>query len=437
MTMVTDAADASATQATQGLAEIPTERLEAQICALAARLAMDECQWLLLIAEFDRRDAYAVWECRSTAYWLSWHCGLSIGAGRERVRVARALEDLPLIRTAFARGELTYSKVRAITRVATAGTEESLHNIAMAATAAQLERICSAYRSADRGPEPHDEQVERQSLHTWHDDHGMTRLMADIVPEDGALVEAAIAAAREQLRDTTDTSGVSAETHSRVDGLVEMARSYLSDSPVPPNVERRHLVALVDVGDLTVKSDLGFDANGRCTLNGQRLTPEVARELGLNAAMTTILLDHHALPLSVGRRSRTATKAQRLALEIRDGGHCRFPGCPSRFVDAHHIIEWENLGLTDLDNLVLLCRPHHRRIHHGGYSISLDATTGAVEVTGPDGSVVQAIDADAGEAPEQIDAECGELLPGEAGVRLELDHIVDCLIWEDDHGAAA
>ena len=118
------------------------ERLEAQICALAARQAAEECAWLELVAEFDRRERFDLWECRSTAHWLNWHCGLSMPAARERVRVARALEGLPRLAEVFAAGRVTYSKVRAVTRVATAAIEEMLVELALAGTASQLDRIC-------------------------------------------------------------------------------------------------------------------------------------------------------------------------------------------------------------------------------------------------------------------------------------------------------
>ena len=99
--------------------EMPLERLEAEITELAGHLAAGECRWLLLVGEFDRRAGYEQWGCRSAAAWLSWHCGLDMRAAREKVRVARALEELPAITQEFALGKLSYSKVRAPTRVAT------------------------------------------------------------------------------------------------------------------------------------------------------------------------------------------------------------------------------------------------------------------------------------------------------------------------------
>ena len=181
------------------LSGLDADRLEAQICAMAGRRAADECAWLSLIGEFDRREGYAVWECRSTAHWLNWHCGLSMAAARERVRVARALERLPVLRVALAAGQVTYSKVRAVTRVATAAIETMLVELALAGTASQLDRICSAYRRVRRyeidralahdAPEGEEAQAAARAslaaLSTWHDDDGMTVLRAVIVPEVG------------------------------------------------------------------------------------------------------------------------------------------------------------------------------------------------------------------------------------------------------------
>ena len=101
------------------LSAVPTERLEAELMSLAGHLAAAECQFLLRVAEFDRREGWADWECLSTAHWLNWRCGVGMTAAREQVRVARRLAELPVVRAEFAAGRLSYSKVRAITRVAT------------------------------------------------------------------------------------------------------------------------------------------------------------------------------------------------------------------------------------------------------------------------------------------------------------------------------
>jgi Domain of unknown function (DUF222) len=444
------------------LVELTTERLEAQIVALAGRRAADDCAWLLLIAEFDRREGWASWECRSTAYWLSWHCGLSVVAAREHVRVGRALEQRLLVRAEFAAGRLTYSKVRAITRVATPANEQALVDLALAATAAQLERICAAYRTIqpphsaddddDNGDGPLDEEAQaeadaqHQHLDIWHDE-GMTQLRGEIVTEDGAVVEAAIASAIEHLNDGACSGSDSAESPSgpasvsdepvrrpsRLDGLVEIARTYLAQTAPSPRVERRHLVLLVDVGELTSTGQLGIDPDGRCTLGGHRVTPETARRLGCRASMTTVLIDHRGLPLSVGRRSRLPTPAQRLALHIRDRGQCRYPGCTSRHVDAHHIVEWDPDGLTDLDNLALFCSYHHHLVHRLGFDVALDSTANTVEVRRSDGTLVTHLVADPDDAPDQPTVADDAHQPGEAGTRLDLHDIVESIAWVDTH----
>jgi hypothetical protein len=143
---------------------MPLERLEAEITELAGHLAAGECRWLGLVAEYDRRAGHESWGCRTIAHWLSWHCGLDMRSAREKVRVAHAIVDLPLVREEFGAGRLSYSKVRAITRVATPANEEQLVMYAQHATAAQTERIVRTYR----GGRSSDEETE--AANQLHDD---------------------------------------------------------------------------------------------------------------------------------------------------------------------------------------------------------------------------------------------------------------------------
>jgi hypothetical protein len=108
--------------------------LEAQITELAGHLNAAHYRWLSLIAEFDRRNGWSDGATHSCAHWLNWKCGIDLGAAREKVRVAHALEKLPRISAAMARGELSYSKARALTRVVCAGTEEYFLQIALHGT---------------------------------------------------------------------------------------------------------------------------------------------------------------------------------------------------------------------------------------------------------------------------------------------------------------
>ena len=173
-------------------------RLADEITELACHIHAATCRWLGLVAEFDTRGGWGEWGCRSCSHWLSWRCSISPVAAREHVRVAHRLEELPLIRGAFAEGRLSYSQVRALTRVENVEREEELLSLARHATAAQLERLVRAYHgvvararvAAGGGP---DRYV------TWdHADDGSLLLRARLPAEEGAVVLAALQAAVER-----------------------------------------------------------------------------------------------------------------------------------------------------------------------------------------------------------------------------------------------
>src|SRR5947209_7192308 len=136
------------TQVEEAVGDWALERLEAQLCLLAARSTATMYRWLVLVAEFDRRRGCESWGIASTAGWVAWKCGLEIRTARDHVRVARSLDSLPVISLRFATGELPYSKVRALTRIATAATEAELADFAAVTTTAQLDRAVRAYRRA-------------------------------------------------------------------------------------------------------------------------------------------------------------------------------------------------------------------------------------------------------------------------------------------------
>src|SRR4051794_19347179 len=129
--------------------ETPLDELAAAITTGAVRLAAATAAWLRLVAEFDRRGGWHGVGIRSCAHWLAWQCGLGSGAAREHVRVARALTGLPRIQAAFSAGRLSYSKVRALTRIAAPDCEAALVEFALSATASQTERFCRQWRRAD------------------------------------------------------------------------------------------------------------------------------------------------------------------------------------------------------------------------------------------------------------------------------------------------
>src|SRR2546426_5880746 len=175
-------------------------RLGDEIAELSAHLDAATARLLDLIREFDARGGWSN-GFRSCAAWLSWRVGFAPGAAREHVRVARALGTLPRLSQALARGELSYAKVRELTRVATPETEERLLAVGRAGTAEHVERIVRGWRRMDRKAEAAEaaRQHASRALHVYQDEDGMVTLRGRLAPEVGAVLVQALAAARETL----------------------------------------------------------------------------------------------------------------------------------------------------------------------------------------------------------------------------------------------
>jgi hypothetical protein len=366
--------------------------LEAQITELVGHLNSANYRLLSLLAEFDRRKGWSDSATQSCAHWLNWKCGINIGAAREKVRVAHALALLPGISAAMERGELSYSKVRAITRIADAATEELLLSIALHGTANHVETTVRCFRRAQQTQELSREarQQAARRVTCMYDDDGSLIVKASLPAETGALFVKALdavadAAFREQRASASRNPGVSAETSGaagdhpapgeeptfgarRADALVRIAESFLAHgAKVLAAGERHHIVVHVDA------ETLRDGCSGRCEHeDGPSMAVETARRLGCDASVVAVMEGKNGEPLNVGRKTRTIPPAIRRALLARDKDGCRFPGCPNKhYVDGHHIKHWANGGETRLSNLVLLCRFHHRQVHEGGVEVQV------------------------------------------------------------------
>ena len=497
-------------------------RLGDRIAELSARIQAATHELLVLIREFDEQDGWH--GCQSCAQWLSWRAGLSPGAAREHVRVARALGNLPKLSDAMRRGKVSYSKVRAVTRVATPENEQTLLDVALAGTAAHVERIARAWRRIDRNVEQAEERQRNASreLRTWVDEDGMVVVRGRLTPEVGAVLRRALEAACDQARRVPEPGGGAGEDAAdALAGVEEHATDAASDAEEPTLGQRqadaigtvaeaalaggldrgtagdRYQVVLhVDTEALAEPRDVPAGTSGgaasgselraggdrvpagtpattrvasggpgdgsliptgmrglarrvrhrrwsrtsgpcpgarlttpasdpaasepatsgaraqrsgpaRCAhrpaesasttsaapaacsqtvldeAGGIHVSAETARRMACDAATVTM---HHGLGgeiLDVGRRTRTISPALRRALSARDR-QCRFPGCGNRRCDSHHIEHWADGGRTVLDNLVLLCRRHHRAVHEEGFRVTIDAAGGA-QFLQPDG----------------------------------------------------
>lgn len=327
-----------------------------------------------------------------------------MGAAREKVRVARALEGLPKISAAMARGEISYSNVRAITRVASPATEENLLMIARHGTANHVEKMVRVFRRAKEAEELSRaaiQQVERSVSYNYDSD-GSLVLRARLPAEVGAMVVKALEAAmkevpvaqvEESLKDdrfiVDPDTGKKRELFGskwsarRADALALVAESFLRNERTTGNGGDSTQV-VVHVSAETLQDH----SAGCCELeDGPALAAETVRRLACDASLVAMVEDENGEPLNVGRKTRTVSSPLRRFLNARDKG-CRFPGCcNSRHVDAHHIKHWANGGETKPSNLVSLCGFHHRKVHEGGMRAQM-LDDGAVRFVKPDGSVI-------------------------------------------------
>lgn len=370
----------------------PVEQLGEDIAALAMRIHAATYELLTMLRQFDGQKGWTN-GFLSCAHWLSWRTGIDIGAAREKVRVANALIALPRLSGALERGEVSYAKVRALTRVATPQNEARLLELAYQATAAQVERVARAWRRCDRLEEAREDRKRHlsRSVTTYVDDEGMVILRARLTPEQGAVVQRALEAATERLyqesKNAAPPDALEEEvsfTQRRSDALTLIAERALQSDLDGGASDRYQVVVHVET---TADATAPVQTSVETDQGPVRVSAETSRRLACDASVIVINEGADGSILDIGRRSRSVPAPIRRALTARDKS-CRFPGCTARRCDAHHIIHWGDGGSTSLDNLMLLCRRHHTLVHERGISIELDVL-GNPRFVRPDGRVVE------------------------------------------------
>jgi len=405
------------------------EELEEEIATLAAHIHAATHRLLTLVAEFDRRRGWELGGHRSCAYWLSACTGIDLGAAREKVRAARALEALPETSASMARGELSFSKIRALTRVATEANEGALLELARGCTTAQLERMVRGFRRGSRDDEADLDKVrhERRSLSVFPDEEGMYVVKGRLPAEVGALLMRAVEAASDALYREERGPGSEADTQQaaaqrRADSLGLLAERALAagfggrgDKGGENGTENGENGAengeigaqnSAENGEIGTENGRNSGANGaesdapeQVPISGTRaeryqvvlhveaetlrvegepgrsemedgtnVSAETSRRLSCDVGLVRVHHGPDGSILDVGRRTRTIPPALRRALDARDRG-CRFPGCGLRFAEGHHATHWAEGGETSLGNCLLLCRYHHRLVHEGGWRV--------------------------------------------------------------------
>jgi 5-methylcytosine-specific restriction endonuclease McrA len=371
---------------------VEVERLGDEIAELSAHLDAATARLLVLIREFDARGGWNT-GFRSCAHWLAWRVGLDLGAARERIRVAHALESLPLLTAALASGTLSYAKVRALTRVATPETEARLMSVGRAGTASHVERVVRAWRRVDRQAEAREtsQRHRDRALYLHYDEDGMLVVHGRLTPEVGALLRQALAAARESLyrrtrtedppRPPVEPSGATSSLgQQQADALAVLAAAALHHGLDPgASGERYQVVVHVDASVLADPTQPGQSA----LEDGPNVSAETSQRLSCDASRTWMRHDAEGRVVELGARTRTIPPALRRALQHRDRG-CRFPGCGAREGQGHHLRHWAQGGPTTLSNLAILCRRHHRAVHEEGYQVAR-GPDGALRFQRPDG----------------------------------------------------
>jgi hypothetical protein len=370
------------------MSDLSTDEIGDRICELSAHIAAATYRWLRLLSEFDKRRGWAEWGVKSFAHWLSWRCGISIGPAREKIRVARALDTLPRICEAFSRGELSYSKVRAITRIATPETEQDLLVLARSGTTQHVEKIVRGYRRClPADALDADLEHERRYLEIRYDDDGSMIIRARLPREEGALVLKAIEKRLDEIgtdhRVPGSNEGSSRIAHDKADALVAIARAELQgEKPIASSADRYQVIVHADVEAVRGNGGMSY------LEDGAGLASETVRRLLCDCSFVGVVRDSDGSVLDLGRKARTITPAQRRALNIRDDG-CVFPGCTNKhYTDGHHLKHWIAGGDSDLENLALLCAFHHRLVHEGGFTM-LREPDGSFTFFRPDGRVVR------------------------------------------------
>ncbi|HEX7036880.1 MAG TPA: DUF222 domain-containing protein [Pseudomonadales bacterium] len=333
----------------------PLEQLEASLVQSFREVTQAEHRFLMLLREFDLRRGWEPYGNNDCAEWLNWRCGISRTTAQEKVRVARALWFLPQIDEAFRRGDLSYSKVRALTRVATEVNETELLEFALGVSAAQCEAYCRRLRNGDPVSSASDARRlhEARSLIRYLREDGSGTISVELPREAMEVVMLALERVGARLPDDPSRSLFA----KGADALVQMARESLAGER-----DRKAAVAAHQVV-------VHVDASALAGQGGESEMPlPVVRRLCCDGPVVPVI-EQDGKPLDVGRKQRAVPTAIKRALLARDR-QCTFPGCHhDRFLEAHHVHHWADGGETSLSNLVLVCSAHHALIHEGGFSV--------------------------------------------------------------------
>jgi hypothetical protein len=377
----------------QGLQRLRDEELEAVPAALMGDDIQElrrhingcEAECTRRLRRFDKGGGYAATAALTAKAWLRWKCNFSPAAAADRVAVARELERLPQATQAFADGDISYAHAAMIARTSEklgdkmeANAETIMVTAAKELDLARLRMVTiklQHFMDPDSVREEANESHELRFLHLSQTLDGVFYINGRFDSEGGAILQAALNA----LSGPPTPDDKRSPKQRRADSLVELARQRLDSGTLPAvGGQKPHLAVTVSMPTLANQpgspaADLEW---------AQPIPAETARRLACDAAITPIFLGSESTQPRAGQTSRSISGSQRRALVVRDKG-CRFPGCdrPPDWTDVHHLKHWADGGKHVMDNLILLCRRHHRMVHEEGWQLVITAGGEIVALT--------------------------------------------------------
>lgn len=340
------------------------DQVEESLMQRYRRVDINEYHALVDLREYDIRQGWKAWHLNSCAEWLNLKCGISLGAAREKVRVANALLDLPQFSKAMEDGRLSFCKARALTRLARPWNEAELLSFAAHRPTSQVEDYCRQLRNAQRRESTQDvNRIHRNRyLSCVHHDDGSSTIQVNLTREDAELVMKAVEIAGEADPSEGHMDEQDNFFARQADALVDIARTYLDGGTGKAGSTADRYQVMVHVDEAVLRGEMGKSD----------LPYESLRRITCDCSLVPVVEGKDGDPLNVGRKHRIVPPAVRRALHARDK-QCRYPGCThTRWLQPHHIIHWADGGESSLGNTLLLCSKHHRLHHEGGYEILKD-----------------------------------------------------------------
>jgi hypothetical protein len=293
------------------------DKLDRAIVRLSARINASTYELLVLIRQFDERAGWLRWGLSNCVDWLHWRCDLSPSAAREKVRVAHALKTLPLVSLSFSKGELSYSKVRALTRINDRCNERELLDFALKNTAARVDERCRElrYGSSLSTVEANRSYLNR-SLSVRRDaERGMMTFTVELPIETGELLDKALDKARDANAFTGTEFAEESWAALQADAMVNLARDYLLGTT---QASADTSAGTSENYQVTVHVDRSALDEGK----GRSALPiESVKRLACDGSTITMIEDERGEPLSVGRKTRTVPAGIKRALHARDKHH--------------------------------------------------------------------------------------------------------------------